>query len=317
MRKFSLVFVLALSSLTAAACSAPAPVSGVPGSDESSASRSRGGAPAGPKTSQQGSTQAQLDEARKQDERVTVDDEAYAKFEREARAAYANAPAPAESGVPIAKRAVIVVNDSATDSAAPAKFRLIDRGMNLLFELGLKRGYGKVVYLGEGQATWPAFVAGVARLAKDPGVNVVDAMINLHGAPGALAFNDQLVSAQKIGDDLVAAVPDDVFYKLRIVYNQACFGESHSAGFLNGGFLTAAGTRGVHNSGIVDWPTFVSTWGSGGTFEESLTRSTAATLVSTLQQWFGGSEVDNGWLLDGAGDVTVDSPLAPIAPAAK
>jgi hypothetical protein len=268
------------------------------------------GAPATNATSSS-TTQEQLDEARRQDEQVKVDDAEYAAFEKKAQETYANAPPPSTDGMPIAKRAVVVVNDSSTGSPDPAKFRYIDRGMKLLFDLGLKNAYGNVVYLGEGDATWVAFLDNVGRLAKDPNVSVVDAMINLHGAPGAIAFNDQFVETQQIADDLIKAVPDDVFYKLRVVYNQACFGASHTAGFIGGGFLSATGTRGTHNSGVVDWPTFVSTWGTGGTIQDSVTRGTAATLVSTIEQWFGGSDVDNTWVLDGAADVSVGTELTP------
>ncbi len=311
MRKVTLATVFMLCATTVVACSSPSPLQDPPAGTGANDSRSRGGPARG--ATQNGSSKDQLEEQRSQQQRITVDDAAYAKFEQEAMATYANAPPPTDGdGVPIAKRAVIVVNDSTTDSPDPAKFRLIDKGMKLLFDLGLKNGYGKVVYLGEGQATWAAFVDNVSRLAKDPSVSVIDAMINLHGAPGALGFNDQLVETQKIADDLVKAVPDDVFYKLRIAYNQACFGESHSAGFLGGGFLTAVGTKGVHSSGIVDWPTFVSTWGGGGTIEQSITRGTAATLVELASRWFGGdSDVDNGWLLDGTPDVSVGTPLLP------
>jgi hypothetical protein len=262
-------------------------------------------------TTSSSATQQQLDDARKQDEQVKVDDAAYAAFERQAHETYANAPPPSNDGVPIAKRAVVVVNDSTTDSPNPPQFRYIDRGMKLLFDLGVRSSYGKVVYLGEGEATWVAFLDNVGRLAKDPSVSVVDALINLHGAPGALGFNDLLVPTQQIADDLIKAVPDDVFYKLRVVYNQACFGESHTAGFVGGGFLTATGTKGTHNSGVVDWPTFVSSWGSGGTIQDSVTRSTAASLVSTIQQWFGDSMVDNTWIIDGATDVSVGTELMP------
>lgn len=311
MRKVTFVSALFFIATAAVACSAPT-VPDAPSPSGSNDSRSRGGpsraaAPAA-------ATKDQLEEAQSQAAKVSVSEDDYSKFEREAKAAYANAPPPSDGdGVPIAKRAVVVVNDSTTEGPDPTTYRLIDKGMKLLFDLGLRGSYGKVIYLGEGEATWSAFVNGVASLAKDPTVAVVDAFINLHGGPGELGFNGVHITNEQVTADLVKAVPDDLFYKLRIVYNQACFGESQSAGFIGGGFLTVAGTRGVHTSGFVDWPTFVSTWGGGGSFEQSLQRSTGATLGELASRWFGGgeSDIDNSWIIDGEAEVSLGTPLMP------
>ncbi len=126
--------------------------------------------------------------------------------------------------------------------------------------------YREVNSLRDNEATWPAFLQWLATTGGRQEIEAVDLFFQLHGVQGRVRFFDRWVSAAEMGSKIKKAVAPG---RLRLVYNLCCYGDSHSAAFLNAGFDTAIGALKVNTSAAVEYPLFCRLWPGRGSSPET------------------------------------------------
>lgn len=161
------------------------------------------------------------------------------------------------------KRILLVVNCLAEhgDSRFRRLYEFIElAGVEMARRL-LGAHYREISALRDKEVTWPVFLERLDKISGRRGIEAVDLFFQLHGERGRVRFFDRWVSAVELGREIKKiAAPE----RLRLVYNLCCYGDSHSAAFLNAGFKTAIGALKVNTSAAVEYPLFCRLWPGTG-----------------------------------------------------
>lgn len=168
------------------------------------------------------------------------------------------------------QRVLLVVNCLAEhgDSRFRRLYEFIELAGIDLARRFLGAHYREISTLRDKQVTWPGFLERLNKLGSKRGIEAVDLFFQLHGEAGRVRFFDRWVSAVEMGKEIKGAVDAE---KLRLVYNLCCYGDSHSAAFLNAGFKTAIGALKVNTSAAVEYPLFCRHWpGAGSASKEPM-----------------------------------------------
>ena len=165
--------------------------------------------------------------------------------------------------------------------------------------------YEKIVVLDRGQGTVSQFYNNLSQLAAS--YSAVDVIIHSHGQPNSLLFEDGSFTSSDLANVALGTAgtlkvspqaPGQVLEELRLpplnrtqrghlrlVYETACFGESHADGWLKMGFDVAAGAHQVHADSAASFPTFVNWWGAGYTFGEAVDAANRADPNRSYDKW--------------------------------
>lgn len=173
--------------------------------------------------------------------------------------------------------------------------------------------YREISALRDKEVTWPVFLERLQKISGRSGIEAVDLFFQLHGEPGRVRFFDRWVSAVELGREIKkVAAPE----RLRLVYNLCCYGDSHSAAFLNAGFKTAIGPLKVNASAAVEYPLFCRLWPGTGSSPKTplpineILRRADRPLPRMIQdllarRYFG--DVDSKKILKGNSTLTISS----------
>lgn len=171
------------------------------------------------------------------------------------------------------KRILVVVNCLAEhgDRRFRRLYEFIElAGMDLARRF-LGAHYREINALRDKEVTWSAFLERLQKISSRQGIEAVDLFFQLHGERGRVRFFDRWVSTVELGGEIRKVTSPG---RLRLVYNLSCYGDSHSAAFLNAGFKTAIGALKVNTSAAVEYPLFCRLWpGTGRPPQEPLTVS--------------------------------------------
>ena len=166
------------------------------------------------------------------------------------------------------KRILVVANCLAEhgDSRFRRLYEFIELAGVDLARRFLGAHYREVSALRDKEVTWPAFLERLQKITNRQGIEAVDLFFQLHGERGRVRFFDRWVTAVELGREIrKVAAPG----RLRLVYNLCCYGDSHSAAFLNAGFKTAIGALKVNTSAAVEYPLFCRLWPGTGSFPKT------------------------------------------------
>lgn len=205
------------------------------------------------------------------------------------------------------ERRLVVVASLETFGVANYKwlYRFLDGFSISMGERALRRHYGSLTVLPRQRATRRGFVEAVSRLADEPKVQAIDVILSLHGSSGSLTFDDGAVAMSDLENQLRAVRGRG---KFRLLYNQACYGESHNRGFLAGGFRTAVGSRRVNASAASEYPVFLRQWGAGrqvGSIFATTNADPALYVADKAASVLGFADTDSVKVVAGAGSLRI------------
>jgi hypothetical protein len=141
--------------------------------------------------------------------------------------------------------------------------------------------YGKYIKLTGPAAQLPNLYNVMTGLHADSRVRAIDVILNLHGgfdqvyfdagAVPAMQLQSMLAAAKNIGLSVANGQPK--YCKYRALYSTLCFGFSHADNFVNAGFRVASGASAINTNAGVEYPAFLSAWGSGLSYGMALSLS--------------------------------------------
>ena len=146
-------------------------------------------------------------------------------------------------------------------------YQWLDVNAEVYTNLTLTPFYNRITVLKGLAATCHTFVEQIALIAKQPHVGALDVILHLHGDRGKLLFADGTVSTHSLRD---AIKLKNVRDRLRLLYSVACYGETHAQDFVDAGFSTASGARGVNANSTHDYPTQLALWTSGSYYKTAV-----------------------------------------------
>lgn len=114
--------------------------------------------------------------------------------------------------------------------------------------------YTKAFALTPPAATSKNFFKSLDRITNNSNVDALDVIISLHGNPNRLTFKDGAFNMTSIKNELNTIKENR---KFRLLYNTACYGDSHSDEFLAGGFKTSIGSLKVNTASASEYPEFL------------------------------------------------------------
>ncbi len=129
-----------------------------------------------------------------------------------------------------------------------------------LAQTSLGNSYQSVSVLPETSAKKSTFVTLLANLTNQASTSAVDVILSLHGSTNTLWFYDGSMSTGTLQQQL-SNIPKRG--KLRLMYNLACYGSTHSNEFTASGFRTAIGSRKTNASSASEYPVFLARWKLG------------------------------------------------------
>lgn len=118
-------------------------------------------------------------------------------------------------------------------------------------------------------ATYQAFLDQIQNVASQSHVESLDVILHLHGGVRKLWFADGSVGTKKIRDDIKGK---NLRNRLRLLYSVACYGETHAQDFVDAGFRTASGARGVNANSTHDYPTQLAVWSSNSYYKTAVSQ---------------------------------------------
>lgn len=195
--------------------------------------------------------------------------------------------------VPASQRELLVVSEMTT--YAPEGYgwlySFLEANSVSMAQGTLDGSYQNIYVLAGESATLDGFSGSLVAMATNPDVGAVDAFLHMHGAPETLWFREGARGTWEVGDALASR--PDAAAKLRLLYSTACYGASHTADFLRGGFLVASGALKVNTNAAHDYPTVMEMWRDGWSFGDA-----QASGNDGFWRWI----YDNGAWMQGFGD---------------
>lgn len=171
----------------------------------------------------------------------------------------------------------------------------------------LNDNYAIIKRLRGNNATLDRFIDALQDLGSKPEIKKIDVIINLHGRPNKLQFDDGAFSMNTIKTRIIGL---NIGSKLRMLYSTACFGAGHAVKFVEAGFDVAAGAVGVNANSAVEYPVVLTMWQNNQKFnnciaagENPVTRLPADTLARVM----GFSGVNSDKVIIGNGNIRISS----------
>lgn len=171
----------------------------------------------------------------------------------------------------------------------------------------LSQKYSTLVSLVGPQATRHAFLQALNAQTTPNSIRAVDTILNLHGSADQVVFADGSVHVRDLKDQLLQAGRG----KLRMLYSTACYGASHADRWLAGGYRVVAGARAVNANSMIEYPTVLSAWGNGATFELAIDlgeREETRIPMDDIARGMGFTDVNSDKTVTGSRWLTLSSP---------
>ncbi len=154
------------------------------------------------------------------------------------------------------ERILIVVNHISSGKTDHL-YRSIEGAAQFIVPSTLGDDYAKTIKLYGINATLPKLIGKLRTEGKRNSVKRIDLLLMLHGKPGIIVFKD----GEKDSDDVKNQIKAlNIRTKLRLLYSTCCYGDSHSADFIDAGFDTAIGSKKVNANAAVEFAPLLSFW---------------------------------------------------------
>lgn len=177
-------------------------------------------------------------------------------------------------------------------------------------ERDLGGAYRKIRFLTGHGATHDGFLAALAEAEREPAVKAVDVIVYLHGHPGEVGFVDTGFYPMDRLRDEILALPSAASggRKLRALYSDACYGETHMADWLRAGFRAVSGSVGTDANWSLDLNRFMNAWRKGKSFGAAIDRANSVWATKLMDRVVRG---DSTKRTDGETSFTIDLPTLP------
>lgn len=193
----------------------------------------------------------------------------------------------------------------------------IHRYLKLFYEWLEGKGIRAAMYKLEGDydniivstginATKDGFLNALSSAAAPQRIKAVDVILILHGVEKNLYFHRVRGVSAIQSSDLAAEISGlQLGNKLRMLYSTACWGAQHAQDFVNAGFKSASGARGINASPGISFESFVTLW-SLYTFEAAVKGSATPVLDEISEEvaavlGFKKSDIDSRKVVKGNG----------------
>ncbi len=223
-----------------------------------------------------------------------------------------NSPLALANSLPILKneRALIaVVNLSILAKKNRALYRIEEKKAAKLIQRKLSPYYGNLIIFSNHQATRENFLSALREAELDPKIKVIDSIIYLHGIPNKIGFTDtHFYPIDKIRDEILSLIPETGHgpTKLRALYSDACYGESHISDLLKSGYKVVSGSVGTDSNWAADLRKFMRVWTQGETFSHGILKANSV-ITTPITDWV--INGDSTKKLDGILDLTINSTI--------
>jgi len=176
---------------------------------------------------------------------------------------------------------IAVVNLSLIAKKHQAMYRYEESRAVMKIKHDLAPYYRKThIYSGIG-ATRANLLKAIQESEIDPEVKAVDTIIYVHGLPGELGFIDTgFYPTSRLRDEILYESPK----KLRALYSDACYGESHLADWIKAGYRVASGSIEMDTNWSVDLSRFMAAWRKDRTFGKGI-REANSVRRTKLTDW--------------------------------
>lgn len=171
---------------------------------------------------------------------------------------------------------IAVVNLSLLAKKHQAMYRYEESRAVMKIRRDLSRFYRKIhIYSGR-DATRTNLLEAIQESEANPEVKAIDTIIYVHGQPGELGFIDTgFYPTNRLRDEILAGSPK----KLRALYSDACYGESHLADWIKAGFRVASGSIEMDTNWSVDLGRFMASWRKDRTFGKGIREANSVRLT--------------------------------------
>lgn len=189
------------------------------------------------------------------------------------------------------ERVLIVINHVASGEF-DYLYRFIEAASRATVETILKDDYEKIVKLYGVNATLVKLIDNLKTEGARNSIKRIDLIVNLHGTPGEIVFEDVRKKSTEVRDKIKAL---NLGSKLRLVYSTCCDGDSHSADFIAAGFDSAIGSKKVNANAAVEFATFLSLWQFDFKLEDCLAPTIPPTPASDAAARLYGQVANTKW----------------------
>lgn len=171
---------------------------------------------------------------------------------------------------------LITLSDQYKGTSDEWMYKVIEFGAESLTRTVLAQDYRAAQILTKANATLSTLKTKLQQTAARAEIKAVDLVISPHGLSNRIYFypNEEKTMSD-VARDLLT-IPENLRRKFRVVFSTACFGATHCQNWLNAGFKTAAGSRGISADGALSYPAFMAAWIGGRTFRETIDAANAA-----------------------------------------
>ncbi|NRA67400.1 MAG: hypothetical protein HRU19_23150 [Pseudobacteriovorax sp.] len=180
--------------------------------------------------------------------------------------------------------------------------------VSLAYEkLGLH--YRGISVLADSNATIPKFTQLISNLTSNDQVKAVDTILSVHGwGNKKLQFFEGRKHVKYVARGLSDA---ENLWKLRLMYNLACYGSVHRQTFTRIGYKTAVGSRKTNTTSATEYPMFLNMWKTGakvGTIFDIHNTSQAYQISDAIAENAAGfSDADSFKLIRGSKNIRISS----------
>lgn len=199
---------------------------------------------------------------------------------------------------------IAVVNLSLLAKKHKAMYRYEESRAVMKIRHALSPYYRKIQIYSGREATLTNFLRAIQKSEADTQVKAIDAIIYLHGLPREIGFIDTgFYPTDRLRDDILAETPK----KLRALYSDACYGESHLTDWIKAGFRVASGSIEMDTNWSLDLSRFMTSWKKDRTFGKGI-RNANSVRRTDLTDWI----IRNGNSFketQGDLELRIDSPL--------
>lgn len=207
------------------------------------------------------------------------------------------------------QRRLVVVSSLETFGQAKYAwlYSFLDASTISMAQAVLGSSYNQVSVLSKQAAKKSSFISLLRNLTDKSYVKAVDVILSVHGTTNAVYFDDGKVTAQNLRDSLKMIPKQN---KFRLMYNLACYGNTHSDEFRSAGFKTAIGSKKTNTASASEYPVFLGRWKVGHKVKDIIAQTNAdPALVASdaAAGLMGFSGADSHKVISGYKSLTINS----------
>jgi hypothetical protein len=201
------------------------------------------------------------------------------------------------------KNRVLVILDHLGGQRPLLLFRFIEWAGIACAQALLKKQYCRIMVLRGEAAGYAHFQRTIGELAANNTVKAIDVIINMHGSSGYLVFARNTHVNYK---DIRFA--PEAQHKLRLLYSTACYAATGNSHWLNAGFKTAIGARGINVNAFPEYPLLLNAWAKGASIAAACGAANGGlTKAPDLPGRFFNKQVNSEKIVAGNRELTINS----------